>query len=201
MATPYLAPSLARARTSINTRWPGRDHSSDGWIGDRAHQARTSDHNPTSTGLVRALDIDKDGVHVPTVLAAFMLHPAIRYVIHYRRIYHADRLMKPVEYTGANDHTGHIHGSIEHTKAAEVSKVGWAPIDAAFVWPQLRVGMRSLHVKQLQAVLNGFGHSLALDSDFGPATDSAVRAFQGRYIPDDVDGVVGPRTLLALRTR
>lgn len=202
MAAPYLAPSLARARTSINSRWPGRDKSSDGWIGDAAHQSRTSDHNPDPPSMVvRALDIDKDGVHVPTVLAAFLLHPEVRYVIHGRRIFHVDARMKPVAYTGSNPHTGHIHCSIEHTKAAEASKADWDPITANFVWSMLEKGSEGLPVKQLQAYLNGHGYSLALDSDFGPATDSAVRAFQRRHTPDDVDGVVGPKTTLALRTR
>lgn len=202
MASPYLAPSLARARTSINTRWPNRDKESDGWIGDAAHQSRTSDHNPDPPSMVvRALDVDKDGVHIPTVLAAFLLHPEVRYVIHNGRIYHVDRRMKPVKYTGANQHTRHVHCSIKHTKAAEASKVEWLPISAAFVWPVLKQGSKGVPVKQLQAYLNGHGHSLELDSDFGPATDSAVRAFQRKHTPDDVDGIVGPRTTLALRTR
>lgn len=201
MPSPYLAPSLARFRTSINTRWPGRDKSSDGWIGDAAHQSRTSDHNPAASGVVRALDIDKDGVHVPTVLAAALLHPTVRYVIHNRKIYHVDRRMKPASYTGSNPHTGHIHTSIQHTKAAEADKTDWRPVSSAFTWPLLKAGMEGTNVRQLQAYLNGHGYSLALDGDFGPATDSAVRAFQRRYTPDDVDGVVGPRTSLALRTR
>lgn len=202
MATPYLAPSLARARTAINTRWPNRDKASDGWIGDSAHASRTSDHNPDPPSMVvRALDVDKDGIHVPTVLCAFLLHPEVRYVIHNRRIYHVSRDMKPVAYTGSNPHTGHIHVSIEHTKVAEASKAGWNPIDAAFVWSLLSKGMQGTPVKQLQAYLNGHGYSLELDGDFGSATDSAVRAFQRKHTPDDVDGVVGPRTSLALRTR
>jgi hypothetical protein len=47
-------------RNQINKRWPKRDKASDGWIGDKAHAARESDHNPDSRGLVHALDIDKD---------------------------------------------------------------------------------------------------------------------------------------------
>jgi hypothetical protein len=47
-------------RSQVNRRWPDRDKASDGWIGDRAHSARTSDHNPDARGWVHALDIDAD---------------------------------------------------------------------------------------------------------------------------------------------
>src|SRR5687768_4945347 len=201
MSEAYLAPSLARGRTSINTRWPGRDKASDGWIGDKAHQSRKSDHNPDSSGVVRALDIDRDGLHVPTVLAAMFLHPSVRYVIHNEKIYHADSKFKPRRYTGSNKHKGHIHASIQHTKSAENSKVAWAPISSAFKWPQMEQGSKGTSVRQLQAYLNGHGAALSIDGDFGPATKSAVLAFQRRFTPDDVDGVVGPRTTSALRTR
>lgn len=47
-------------RNQINNRWKKRDKTSDGWIGDLAHQGRPSDHNPDSKGLVHAIDIDED---------------------------------------------------------------------------------------------------------------------------------------------
>jgi hypothetical protein len=47
-------------RSQTNRRWPDRDKASDGWWGDRAHAARTSDHNPDARGWVHALDIDAD---------------------------------------------------------------------------------------------------------------------------------------------
>jgi hypothetical protein len=47
-------------RNQVNKRWPKRDKRSDGWIGDKAHAGRQSDHNPDSRGLVHALDIDAD---------------------------------------------------------------------------------------------------------------------------------------------
>jgi hypothetical protein len=44
----------------VNKHWPKRDKRSDGWIGDKAHAGRQSDHNPDARGLVHALDIDAD---------------------------------------------------------------------------------------------------------------------------------------------
>lgn len=200
MPSPYLAPSLARLRTSVNTRWPGRDKRSDGWIGDEAHQSRTSDHNPDASGVVRALDLDRDGLHVPSVLAATFIHPSVRYVIHRRKIFHIDNDFKPKTYTGSNPHEGHIHISIEHSKAAEASKGLWAPVSSAWTFPQLHRGMDGVWAARLQAYLNGHGASLRVDGDFGEATEAALRAFQ-KAKKLDVDGWAGPQVSLALRTR
>lgn len=201
MPSPYLAPSLARLRTAINTRWPNRDHSTDGWIGDQAHSVRTSDHNPDpKTGVVRAIDIDKDGVHVPSVLASAMVNQAVRYVIHNRRIYHVDNLFRPQNYKGSNDHTEHIHVSIEHTKTAEASKAVWELVEHIPTWPTLRSGATGEPVRQLQALLNAHGASLAVDGEFGAGTLRALLDFQ-RAKTNDADGWAGPLTYMALRTR
>jgi len=47
-------------RDQIDRRWPKRDKRSDGWIGDQAHSARASDHNPNKAGIVHAIDIDEN---------------------------------------------------------------------------------------------------------------------------------------------
>lgn len=47
-------------RKQVDARFPGRDRRSDGWIGDSAHAARRSDHNPDKNGWVHALDIDEN---------------------------------------------------------------------------------------------------------------------------------------------
>lgn len=47
-------------RDQIDRRWPKRDKKSDGWIGDEAHSARASDHNPNKAGIVHAIDIDEN---------------------------------------------------------------------------------------------------------------------------------------------
>ena len=51
---------ITTLRDQVNKRWPKRDRRSDGVWGNKDHQARISDHNPDSRGLVHALDIDAD---------------------------------------------------------------------------------------------------------------------------------------------
>jgi hypothetical protein len=47
-------------RNQINQKWPHRDRRTDGWIGDRKHSERISDHNPDENGIVHAIDIDEN---------------------------------------------------------------------------------------------------------------------------------------------
>lgn len=47
-------------RKQVDAKWPKRDRRSDGWIGDKAHQQRVSDHNPDSNGVVHAIDLDEN---------------------------------------------------------------------------------------------------------------------------------------------
>lgn len=193
MPTPNEAASLKRLKAALDARWPNRDRGLDGWIGDEAHQARTSDHNPDrTTGVVRARDIDKDGIHVPTVLASAMSHPSTNYVIFNRKIYrYADQFWQR-SYDGSNPHTGHLHVSIKRNKLAETNVKLW-PLIAGFTWRELRVGMSGDEVRQLQGYMNAYGIPVRVDASFGAKTLAAVRVFQKRH-GLQVDGLVGPRT-------
>ena len=153
MTTPYLAPSLALLRAEINQRWPHRDHTSDGWIGDQRHQATKSDHNPNGRGSVDALDVDEDGIDFAVVFAAIKRHPSARYVIYERRLYHRLRGWRPEQYNGVNPHDKHFHVSIDQTREAEQDRRPWGLLEvdmdpqeiAAAVW-QHQFGSRALEV-------------------------------------------------------
>lgn len=67
----------------------------------------------------------------------------------------------------------------------------------AQTWPKLVVSVRQGStgeaVRAAQTQLNRYGSGLAVDGQFGTATDRAVRNFQGSH-GLAVDGVVGPQT-------
>lgn len=115
---PRIAKALEVLRGQINARYPGRSKLSDGWIGDTAHAARASDHNPNPAGVVTALDITHDLDHgVNTWTMAEMLRqnrdPRIKYVISNGRIFSSTS--SPWQwraYTGSNKHAHHIHVSV-----------------------------------------------------------------------------------------
>lgn len=61
------------------------------------------------------------------------------------------------------------------------------------VVPGIRFGERGPRVKWLQTALNLKGYGLKADGIFGPATNAAVRHFQGKN-GLKVDGICGPKT-------
>jgi hypothetical protein len=120
-ATGRLAKGLIRLIDDVDAKWPARARHSDGSIGDRAHQARPSDHNPGADGVVEALDIthDPDDNGPDTWALADIMRqnrdPRIDYVISNGRIFAGPDGPQPWvwrKYTGANNHAKHVHVSI-----------------------------------------------------------------------------------------
>lgn len=113
-----LAKSLVRLRDQVNATYPNRNKASDGTIGDAAHQAVASDHNPNSEGVVCALDLTNSpetgfDAHALADRLLANRHPDLKYIISNRRIAGAWTGWKWSSYTGTSDpHTNHIHISV-----------------------------------------------------------------------------------------
>lgn len=116
-----LAPALVALRAEVDRRWPGRSKRYDGTIGDAAHQARTSEHNPDSLGVVRAIDVDIDGIVVQQLLDATIGDDRVHYVIYNRRIYSRTNGWAARPYSGANAHTKHVHISLRNRTSENAS--------------------------------------------------------------------------------
>jgi hypothetical protein len=120
--TPKLCKAGQQLRLQVDDSYPDRDRASDGWIGDARHSARTSDHNPDATGVVRAIDIDRDlsGKAKPDLmpdladqirLCAKRGDKRISYIIFNGKISSAKSLWRWRAYKGINPHTKHCHVS------------------------------------------------------------------------------------------
>jgi hypothetical protein len=129
MSKPRLSKAAEQLRSEINAKYPKRDKRSDGWIGDTAHNARKSDHNPDSNGWVRAIDIDSDlvkGSNKTSWLLAEQIKQIgqkgdkrLSYIIHQHRIASPRQNWAWRVYKGANPHVSHIH--ISFTKAGDLN--------------------------------------------------------------------------------
>lgn len=115
----HVAPSLLTLRDEIDYGYPERARHIDGFVGDAAHAARRSAHNPDEDGTVRAGDftaITPDGRPVQgmaeAILEACEGHPAALLMIHQGKIWsrnHGPWRERP--YTGANPHRDYVHVS------------------------------------------------------------------------------------------
>ena len=115
-----VARSLLVLRDQVDQMYPGRGKASDGTIGDVAHQAGASDHNPDRAGVVRAMDLTNDPANgcdidsLSDTLAATR-DTRIKYVIANSLIMSGAAGPAPWvwrAYRGSDPHTGHLHLSV-----------------------------------------------------------------------------------------
>lgn len=192
-----LAKSLEKLRTQLNAVYPNRSKVSDGSIGDQAHAARASDHNPNSAGVVCAIDITNDpvGPQGHTLSRQLIRDFRVKYVIFGGEIWKA-RTRQWEPYHGANAHNHHVHVSVQVPVCDDLSawKLESVPNTPQPETPQtLRRGDSGEAVKALQSKLG-----IEVDGQFGFGTERAVKRFQLAHGLTD-DGIAGPQTREAMK--
>lgn len=170
-----LANTLIQLEKQVDAKYPQRLRTSDGSIGDAAHQARTSDHNawikdPDGHLIVSAIDITHDPAHgFDSYKFADMLlkqkDPRVKYIISNRRIGSGPAGQQPGvwrQYNGSNSHDKHVHISVEDEKKHYDSAASWKIVDLTkepppakpvLVHPIISVGMTSRDVAYIHEIL------------------------------------------------
>lgn len=217
-----VAKSLDVLLDQINQLAPRRNKVSDGSIGDAAHAARKSDHDPWvkdgNVGIVTARDFthDPSGGFDAYKFADTLKEnhdPRVKYVISNRRIWNPDISPDWRHYSGINPHDHHTHVSVKADKGHYDDTALWdlsgleKPVAittprALPTKPSLKKGAESSSVQDLQRLLNAAGANpqLNVDGQFGQKTLNAVMAFQkARGLVRD--GVVGTYTWVALEDK
>ena len=177
-----LAKSLEALRDQINQKYPGRDKSSDGTIGDASHAAGTSDHNPNFAGVVTAMDITDDPSHglVARALAETLVasrDQRIKYIISNAQI--ISSLVSPWvwrPYTGSNAHRAHVHISVMAEPLLYDDPKPWvfsAPVGPA----------RASSIRRFTDIVA---------TEFGGRVDPNNSAYDNHFIDDDEFGVALP---------
>jgi len=114
-----LAESLIKLRNQINAAYPNRNKASDGTIGDTAHAATVSDHNPNAAGVVAAFDVTHDpsnGINISKLADEIVASKdnRVKYLIRNREILIPANGWYWTAYTGADPHTSHLHISVQN---------------------------------------------------------------------------------------
>jgi hypothetical protein len=153
-----VARSLDVLLTQLNTVFPRRSRASDGSIGDAAHRATVSDHNPDTQEVVRARDFTHDPAHGLDIadLASELVGSRdlrIKYIIANGRIMdtRAGNPWQWVPYTGSNPHTKHLHLSVvadaraDDTSPWRLPMLGFTEEDEVALTPKQAEQLATIH--------------------------------------------------------
>jgi len=218
-----VAASLLALRREINARWPNRDRRTDGTIGDANHcgPGKRSDHCPNSAGVVRALDVDVDGIPAGWLAEHVRRRGADGdrrlanggYVIFNRRVASWSYDWRWRIYNGASPHTDHIHISVSLDASGYDASGAWGVRtakdtprpdgDTPGELPEHPLGSRVLRLTDPRMRGTDVAYVqrwVGADNDgvFGPKTEERVVRFQ-RIVQLEPDGIVGPATWRAMR--
>lgn len=205
MASWELTIGLTTVTAEFNTVFPNRDKTSDGSIGDQAHQGSKSGHNPDRTGNaeykdgdakneVRAKDLDKDlrsSVTMEQVVQYLVrraragIYVPFRYLIYNGRIWSRTDGWKTRTYTGSNKHTQHLHLSGDYTQTADNWRgtLGLASLMGqgggslpGGDWMFCKHGDKGEHVRYLQYRLQNVGFPVGSTGADGDYGDNTAKA-------------------------
>lgn len=218
------ARSIERLKDEIQDSYPG---TTVWIVGDDAHKHTWSDHNPSECcDVYCALDVKGNaGLDLSDFVRHLVAnpHPNLRYVIFNHKIYHRSNGFEAEDYHGKSGHEEHAHVSVGNgpdgrsttnydngstswriasidktpSKPSQPSKPSVPNTKLGDKMPTIQRGNKGSRVRMLQGLLIAWGYSLRVDGVFGPATEKAVRSFQGKYAKP-VDGIVGRLTWNAL---
>lgn len=216
-----LAKSLVNLLAEANAYAPKRSKSIDGTIGDAAHAARASRHNPNNNGVVCALDLTHDpaggfDAHAIARELTKHPHPNLYYIISNRQGAYRKEGFKWRKYGGSHPHDHHIHVAVGLGPDSEPTP----PYDDPTPWglasgsdlPEVVIGsrilrleeplMRGTDVKHLQQKLRACLIDVGkADGIYGILTRGGVVELQKRCwpkTPKEWDGKVGDKTWTAL---
>jgi len=195
VTSPYLVACLATLRAEFNALSPHRDKGADGWIGDTAHQARTSDHNPDSAGRVLALDIDSTGPwpdEFSSIVESLRGDSRLEYIIWNRRIASRGTNWSWQTYTGTSDpHTSHAHFSARHDHTGNTSTATWHLED---FMPLTEADVKAVAAEVVKALTAGTPMNGADGKPDGTSTNKIGAAALAQGIPDGLDPKGGRQT-------
>lgn len=182
-----LARSLVVLTAEVKDAYPGTTV----WdLGDPAHAAGWSDHNPNQCcQVVCATDILPNGGLNLGQFAEDVRqsgHPALKYVIYNRRIWTRLRNAEGWRpYNGKNPHTGHVHVSVGigpdgRSTGPYDNTTPWGIFRTGGIEDMLvRKGDTGELVKYWQRVHKAIGYDPGpIDGQYGPATEKAFNAFR-----------------------
>lgn len=151
MSSWILVPCLVSLRDEFNDLNPDRDKTTDGSVGDEAHQQRSSNHNPDETGNtphedsdskneVHAIDVDKTGPW-PAPMTFDLAIEELRKrhqdgrdnrlieIIWNRRRATPESGWKWKDYSGENAHTEHAHLAASYESSREADTRPWGLVE------------------------------------------------------------------------
>jgi peptidoglycan hydrolase-like protein with peptidoglycan-binding domain len=200
---PLLTPGMKNLGNQFNLRWPVRDGTSDGAVGDYKHQQGKSGHNPDDTKYnnaeyddndgkpeIRSIDVDNNLNDISCDMQDVIDHlcrlpnlkRVMRYMIYDEREYHVDNGFKPVPYKGASPHKEHAHFSGARSQVSDQ--------DSTFDFQFEKVG-------RLMSFLPVYGES-GEDVEYWQRKHNYVRKMYTPPCPEiTVDGDYGAATAAA----